>query len=115
MAAEDTRAPDAVREYPSAPAIERAAPTINSVTGALDDATCLFERLRVLFSSALGEMHELATSMPSAGGNVPASIVGRFYDNWLICEVVGEKLAELEAIVVAINDKAHAERRAVAA
>lgn len=93
------------------PAIERSGPTVNSVTGALDDAVCHFERLRVLFASALGEMHELTNGLPVAGGHVSAPIVSRFADNWLICEIVGEKLVELETVVGAICEKAHTDRR----
>lgn len=99
----------------TAHAISRLAPVINDVTDALDHTTCFFERLRVLLSSALGELHDLTLHMPDGGGAVSATVVNRLYDNWLIFEVAGEKLAELEQIVCAINEKAHAERRAVSA
>jgi hypothetical protein len=115
MAAEASRAPIAVRERPVAPDLERPTPIINSVTGALDNVTCAIERLRVLFNDALGELHDLSVASPVNGGTVNAAFSSRLSDNWLIFEVVSGLLVDVEAIVGAINEKAHAERRAVAA
>lgn len=115
MVADVSRAPEVVREQIIAPAIQAGKPTINSVTGALNDTECLIERLRVLLGSATAELHEVSAELPLGGGAIAGASVRRLYDNWLVFEIVGEKLAELEAIVSAINEKAHSERRAVLA
>jgi hypothetical protein len=116
MAAEASRAPVAVREQPIAPAdIERPAPIINSVTGALDSVTCATERLRVLYASALGELHELSVNFPDDGAANPRQFGHRLYEAWLIFETAGGLLAQLDRDIAAITEKAYAERRAVAA
>lgn len=106
MATDDARTHRGVREQLIAPAISRAEPTIHSIAGALDDVDCSFERLKVLFTSALSEMTDLVTLMPAAGGMVSASLASRFHDNCMICEIVGEKLDDLASLIAAINAKA---------
>lgn len=96
------------------PDIERQAPVINNVLGALDGSTCAIERLRILFDDAIGEMHELVVHLPGDGGEVDRGTVNRLYNNWIIFEVFRGLFAEFERDLIAINNKAHAQRVEVA-
>lgn len=114
MAAE-TKLEQHLRLREHKPAIERSKPTINDVPAALDAASCFSERVGILLRNTLGEMHEVVTALPAAGGEIGRGDVSRLYDSWIILEVVGEKLAELDDIVAAICQRAHSEAREVAA
>lgn len=115
MTAEASRSPIEAGEQTVAPAVQWASITVNSVTGALDEASCRMERLRCLFQSALHELHELAVELPSRGGTISASTASRIFDNWMLLVVAGEKLEELEQLVTATTSKAYDDRRAVVA
>jgi hypothetical protein len=112
MPAAAINAHQVVRECPVArPAIEQAPPTINSVPGALEDLVVMAERLQALFDSNIADF----TSDIVEAEALPARMRDRTTSIWLIFLVASEKLAELSKIIEAVNEKAHAERRAVAA
>lgn len=120
MAAEAQRANSGSREQGSVagsrskPSIERSAPIINNVADALEDAGSSLERLRILFGDALGELHALTSGLPDDGGTLPASFARRFYNNWIIFEVASGLLEDFERDLIAISERALAERRAAA-
>lgn len=111
MTAEDIRVPVAAREQTIAPAFQRGKMTVSSVTGALDELCCAAERLRALLDSNIADMHELVVQ----ANDLPESMEKRTTDIWMIFILAGEKLAELEDLIIAVTSKAYYDRQAAAA
>jgi hypothetical protein len=93
------------------PAIEIRKPIINDLPGALDDTGCLVERLRALLDSNVADLNELIVENAA----LPEALKFNAYTVWMIFLTIGEKLEEVHHLIDAMNDKAHAERRAVSA
>lgn len=82
-------------------AIELPAPVINSVTGALDDLSCTMERLSALHWSNHSDLNDALSALPE--GHAKESV----YRYWMIFTTVGEKIDEVERIVVALTEAAY--------
>lgn len=98
----------------SKPDIEWPVPVVNSLTGALETLGCQIERLIALFDTALGEANEIAVNLPTDGSGFHPSYATRAYDNWLMLEIAGGELRQVDRVVQALVDKALADRSAAA-
>ncbi|MDO7843434.1 hypothetical protein [Sphingomonas immobilis] len=87
-------------------AIVHSVPTINSVTGALDDIGCSIERLDALFKSNTADFGEFLED-----DAIPEGVRNRLYNAWMIYILAGEKLDELSAVIGATTEKAYADLR----
>lgn len=80
------------------PSIEAQPPIINDTHGALEDVSCLIERLRALMNQNIDEMQEAVIDRPVAD-EFQAKWIN---DVWMIFRLAAEKLEEIETIVSAI-------------
>lgn len=109
MAAEASRAPIAVRERPNASAIEWVSPTVNDLCDALDQASCLADRLGVLVRRNLDDFLDVIEKLPNGDGK------NRLYPVWMVATLASEKLTEIQEVIAAITQRAYEERAAVTA
>jgi len=89
------------------PSIEWPTPQINDGHGALEDVSCLIERLLALMKHNIDEMQEAVINRPVAD-EFQASWINNV---WMIFRLADEKLQEVDTIVTAIVEAGLAPRR----
>ena len=79
-------------------------PEFRNLPSALDDLSCMMERLGALHRSNTSDLHEVATSESATAS---AWLLARLNEIWMISTIVGEKVAEAERVIAVATEAAY--------